>query len=349
MENEIMSEYYRNYLNENGIELTDRQRALMLWFDKQILLDNKLNELEKLLDKTDDELLKDEISKAVKKRREDLEFMKQQTENSVYKLDISARADDLFNSFEDACEFCEHLSTYIKNRGENYCIYKIGIRPGNYYSEHLGQVLFNTDREILGAVNFMKNWGYDSSMTLPPPDFLFEPFPNPFERGDIVRDYRNRNIGVVETSQENWKKILSLGEIFKKQWYYVKGLYKPSDEERKRLIELYPGEMVSSLFESGSVGVCVNFLGDGDIKPDSIQPVYLEKLPLNKKGIPESFDTENNSAEYLLCKISDLLRGERYLGMGIFGSELYHFSKTFMEWAAEKEYSRNIKRRNRNV
>lgn len=61
----------------------------------------------------------------------------------------------------------------------------------------------------------------------------------------------------------------------------------------------------------------IQFLGEESFSHEHIQPIYLEKLPLNEKGIPECLDTKNNINDDLITCVSELMRGEISLNVFI--------------------------------
>lgn len=121
---------------------------------------------------------------------------------------------------------------------------------------------------------------------------------NPFERGDIVRDCRNGKIGIVETSKDEWNDFLKRSENNK-------------------------------AYDFSDAALIVQFLDSESFIHGHIQPIYLDKLPLNQKGIPKCFDTKNNLKEDIICCASELMRGEIQLDI---------FMSIFLEWREEKIY-----------
>lgn len=79
-------------------------------------------------------------------------------------------------------------------------------------------------------------------------EWRFVPLPNPFEYGDVVRSINSNRIGVVKTSQDEWKQLIQTHE---------------------------EGILV---FDYTDASITVDFpQEDGTLSHEHIQPIYLEK------------------------------------------------------------------------
>ncbi len=102
-------------------------------------------------------------------------------------------------------------------------------------------------------------------------------FPHPFEKGDIVKTIHGMEMGVVESSQEEWERLSEL--------------YKKSLEDG---IEL-------DMFMEDTIKV--DFLeSDGRFDHDHVSPIYLERVDMD--SLPDSLD------KTVLKFASGLIRGD---------------------------------------
>lgn len=207
--------------------------------------------------------------------------------------------DTPFDEFDAARDHCKKASIKDKYKIERYCVLSSCDDPSNFKSYYSGGVRFNTNGEIIDA--------WDNEVEYPG-EFTdcFIPFANPFERGDIVRDCISGKIGVVETSQNEWNDYLKRNENNK-------------------------------AYDYSDATLIVQFLDNESFSHSHIQPIYLEKLPLNERNIPICFDIKNNFNEELLCCSSELMRGDIALDA---------FLSNFLEWREERIY-KQIKSRSR--
>lgn len=291
----IPSEYYRNFCRKNKIVFSDREHATMLWDNSSLPLEKKISELEKIASETDDGELKDVIEAWAAYKIKSLETANNPRKGeelylvstSLYGEAVEAR---VFDCFESAQKF---IASFCGDK-TGYMITKVKISDENAAAvgaEYECVVQFDRSGEIIDA------WSY-KSFSLGNVGYDFIPFENPFERGDIVRDCRSGEIGVVETSQEEWKDFLKRNENNK-------------------------------AYDFSDAALIVQFLDEDSFIHEHIQPIYLEKLQLNKKGIPECLDTKNNIKDDLITCVSELMRGEIQLDI---------FMSIFLEWREERIY-----------
>ena len=305
MENFIPSEYYRNFCKENNIAFSDRERAVMIHQNMQLPLIKKIALLEKLAAETSDSELKNEIRSWVEYKNKLLEKMNNhRTSEDFYLVHCCGIpcVNGIFDSLESARKGLEKLSD---DMDDNHIITKEGFFDKN--PSELGYecaVEIDSSGEIISVyepIDISGGIGIKDE---------FIPFANPFKRGDIVRDCRNGKVGIVETSQKKWNDLLKHEENNKAHGFSCASL---------------SVQFLKPFFYDNSSG----------FHQKHIQPIYLEKLPLNEKGIPESFDTKNNLEEDLITCVSELMRG--WISLDVFMS-------IFLEWR-EENIRKNIKRR----
>lgn len=196
-----------------------------------------------------------------------------------------------FDEFEAARKYCEKAAIKKEYDIKKYRILSSGDNANYRKSYYVGGVCFNAENEIIDV--------WDNELRYPNKfTNIFIPFANPFERGDIVRDCISGKIGVVETSQSEWNDYLKQNANNK-------------------------------AYDFSDAALIVQFLDDEGFRHSHIQPIYLEKLPLNEKNIPICFDIKNNFNEDLLCCSSELMRGDIALDA---------FLSIFLEWREERIY-----------
>lgn len=291
----IPSEYYRNFCKKNNIKFTDCERAAMLWDNSSLPLEKKISELEKIASATDDGELKDEIEAWVEYKNKSLKMAKNPCKGKELYLVSTLQHGEaveaqVFDCFENAQKF---IASFCGGK-TGYMIAKVKISDENAATvgaEYECVVEFERSGEVIDSWNYKPfsrgNVGY-----------VFIPFANPFERGDIVRDCRSGKIGVVETSWYEWNDFLKRNENNK-------------------------------AYDFSDAALIVQFLDEDSLIHEHIQPIYLEKLPLNEKGIPKCFDTKNNITDDLITCVSELMRGEIQLDI---------FMSIFLEWREERIY-----------
>lgn len=282
----IPSRFYRDFCVKNNITFTDRELASMVYNDFDMPLITKLEKLEKIALASADGEFKQAIGDRIAKTRRTLDTVCSSENGRVFTTDMDGVP---FDEFEAAQKYCEANS----EKGyeiRKYLVLSSCDDPSDFQKYYVGGVRFNAKNEIIEV------WG---SGVEHPDKFTnsFVPFANPFERGDIVRCCGSGRIGVVETSQSEWRDYLKRAESNKAYDY-----------------------MDSALI--------VQFLEENDLGfiHSHIQPIYLEKLPLNKNGVPECFDVKNKLGEHLICYTSWLLKEECSLDV---------FTSVFLEWREE--------------
>lgn len=289
MDNYIPSEYYWNFCGEKNITFSEREWATIIWNNLSLTLNERLAGFEKLIGKSTDNAFKQAIDAKITYKRDILDLICSSENGRVFMTEI----DDIpFDEFDAARDYCEKAD--IKKHEykiERYCVLSSCDDPSNYKGHYFGGVRFNMNGEIIDA--------WDNEVEYPD-EFTdcFIPFANPFERGDIVRDCISGKIGVVETSQSEWNDYLKRNEN-------------------------------NNAYDYSDATLIVQFLDNEGFSHSHIQPIYLEKLPLNEKNIPICFDIKNNFNEDLLCCSSELMRGDIALDA---------FLSIFLEWREERIY-----------
>lgn len=299
MENFIPSEYYRNFCKENNIVFSDRERAVLLHNNMQLPLAGKIALLEKLAAETSDRELKNEIEAWTEYKSKLLERMKNHRAGEDFYLVyccVIPSVEGIFDSLENAQKALEKLP----DDTENHIITK-----ESFFGENPSELGYECAVEIDSSGEIISVYEpFDVSGGIRIKD-KFITFANPFESGDIVRDCRNGKIGVVETSQKKRNDLPKNGE----------------NNKAHDFSGAFLAVQFLDFFYDNSSGLHMEY----------IQPIYLEKLPLNEKGIPKCFDTKGSFNEYMICCVSRLMKGE---------CSLDTFISVFLEWREEQIYKK---------
>lgn len=288
MDNYIPSEFYRNFCLEKNITFSDYEWSTIIWNSSDMSLNKRLAELEKLAGKSTDNVFKQAIDVITTNTRGAFNRVWSSENGCVF---ITETAGIPFDKFEAARKYCEKADVKKEYDIIKYRILSSVDDTDCYKSYYEGGVRFNAENEIIDV--------WDNEVRYPNKfTNAFIPFPDPFERGDIVRDCISGKIGVVETSQSEWNDYLKRNENNK-------------------------------AYDYSDATLIVQFLDNEGFSHSHIQPIYLEKLPLNEKNIPICFDIKNNFNEDLLCCSSELMRGDIALDA---------FLSIFLEWREERIY-----------
>lgn len=282
----IPSEFYREFCAKNDITFTDRELASMVYNDFDMPLNAKLSKLEKIALATADGEFKQAIGDRIAKTRRTLDMVCSSESGRVFIADMDNAP---YDNFEAAQKYCQAANPETGYEIKQYIVLSSCGDPSNL-KHYVGGVRFNAKNKIMNV--------WDNGVEYPDKfTDSFVPFVNPFERGDIVRCCNSGKIGVVEDSQRGWSDHLKRAENNKAYDY-----------------------MDSALI--------VQFLEENDLVfiHSHVQPIYLEKLQLNKNGVPKCFDVKSRLGEHLICYTSWLLKEECSLDV---------FTSVFLEWREE--------------
>lgn len=212
-----ISEYMRNWYEEQGIVFTDFERATIFW-TSYLPLEEQLEALREIADTTGDEGLKAQIEErmaheAALKR----EFFDNGAKNSVYILTSEDHTcgTRYFSTVERAVAYGKAYSETAFTVGkkrldvetnelacEGTCTYS---PSGSFVSFQVSGCLFydkNNPNDMHGKPD-----RFEKHLLFPK---------HPFHRGDIVRLERKRQLGIVETSQN--RKSSSFVDNFVDNW-----------------------------------------------------------------------------------------------------------------------------------
>lgn len=257
----VPSEFIRKYYNENGITLSDRERAAIIINLSTLPMENELAELEKIAAETADGELRSDIENFTRERRAAVESVMRKDDGYVYSIKYWGETPTLFYDFETAKSFADH------SKKESYEIEKIKITGQNKQPtahDLFGALYFNSSGELKGV--WTDKFLYFKQLS----DSII-PIVDPFERGDIVINWATKEIGIVETSQKQWRELIG-------------------SPDRSVLYGVETSNITVSSFIPE-----IGFIGGG------ICPIFLEKI--------ENFDKDDPETK-LLLEASAVLRGE---------------------------------------
>lgn len=206
MVNLPISDYIKNYYRKHNVVLDDFTQAVIIASEPQKWLDwsKKLSILREIAENTEDEGLKLQIRDHIAyKLREKAWFMDNQSGRYGYSCTFG-----VFTTFDEAIE-CE------KQNGESE------IEIIKYDKSLKGLVPFEATIAAQGiwdkdGTTIFQLWSY--TLEESPKDTygkkkrfdenIVIPCVYPFDRGDIVRDIRTGEIGVLQTSREDWECLI---------------------------------------------------------------------------------------------------------------------------------------------
>lgn len=126
----IPSCYIRDELSKNGFQLSDANKATMIWNDEQLSYSEKLTELQKLCDSTDDEILKQQLRQRLDYESKKLERIKDNSSGLyIYVFDDHHNINhNYFLSYEIAILF---VRKYLSRGNFTCALHKIKIISGS--------------------------------------------------------------------------------------------------------------------------------------------------------------------------------------------------------------------------
>ncbi len=329
MENYIPSEYYRNFCEGNNITFTDREIAVMLRNNTRLPLLTKIAALKKLASETKDEVLKSDITAWEEFTNELLKRMRVHRRGEAFysvSCIYGASTGNIFDSLESALKWLEN---HPDEFGEHI------IAKQGYFSEGTSELEYDCAVEINRAREIVSVYEpYDVKPTVVEKN-EFIPFANPFERGDIVRDSRNGNVGVVETEREDWMEFLN--DCEKANIPYNSVLKDIPDNNGVKIRSAVFSKRKHKRFNFSLSGLDIVFAEknslsrSGTINKEIVQPIYLEKLTENELRALLEFDKNIITNNEMICRISDLF---------CYRIGLAAFSKVLIQWSIQKKYGK---------
>ena len=300
----------RGYMERNGLEFTDFEKAALIYHSGLPVL-RVLELLERLAEKTEDALLKEQILARLASERLDMEAFRDNDGGYVYA--VEALEDDepyicgYFAAFDPAyahgmkqgCVFEIQKFQIVGFNGQEAKRSKGYFNPNLMDSPTVKECI--TEHDYCGFSEATARYGSDGTLEyfwsseIERPDeevisvlydlsrfenaFIY--ISNPFERGDIVQLTTVREShGIVATSQREWKKFLEQVKTWKKK-----------------------------NVDFSDASITVDFLQDnGKIAHSHVNPAFLEKFEPRKGDIDYDILTAARAVrqdectfDYFLC------------------------------------------------
>ena len=206
----IPSETVRNYVLETGWTFTDKEKAALLYHNNRLLREQQ-SYLRDLGNKTTDEELKEQIISHLRWEEQALQAFKENKDRRcIYILKVREDGGYWDGEYLPCGYFFDWEAAFVfGSRGkspfeiEKYLV--DGVKEfddGTCYHNSIAEARFNEDGEMICvSSNEIPDIEQDNHHFT---EMYFE-VPNPFEQGDIVKT-RWGGYGIVETSQDEWKK-----------------------------------------------------------------------------------------------------------------------------------------------
>jgi hypothetical protein len=301
----IPSEYVREYVRKTNWTFTDAQKASLL-VNGELTLKEMYPRLRELKEHTEDEELRGQLAMYLDHKEKNLAaFRDNSSRNSIYLVKIrdEDEQDKPYAHIHPGGYFfnLEMAYAYGKKEKQPFLIEKHLVgdvktdrEDGEEYQDiGLGDMTFDKD----GEADYFEGWEvpYENKPhTLEFFEDAFYEVPYPFERGDIVRLVGTEDYGIVDVSQEDWKKWVLRCQEYKRQ---QKG----------------SGPDFTDAY------VRVEFLNDdGTFSHGHINPILLELHQLDEKCF-----NDYGPRDQLLLEASAIQRGKGGLDDLYFGGMVY--------------------------
>ena len=216
----IVSKTLQNYMQENNLFFTLKELAAIT-YNSNMPQFWKMERLDAIAKQTDDESLKKQIKELNELEMFQIQTHYQENESSFYLLynyETHGLEGIYLNS--NAAEKAG-MELGVGYRIEKYNLKNpkvlVGYSKSGFFEKEVDDLpaeswqFFDKKGNLLSFYSSAKNksneemndifYGEDHFQTSP----VY--FPNPFEKGDIVRSISTGTVGVVETSQETWRKL----------------------------------------------------------------------------------------------------------------------------------------------
>lgn len=282
---DFISKDVQDYMKENNIQFTDWEKAVLI-YNSDLPVEEMHRRLEKLMESTDDEVVREQVSERLAIEREDLAAFRENTKGYVYAVESYEYENEPYicGYFADAesayahglkqqCKFKIEKHRIVGLDGMKPKISKIYMNPymaRDRESEPVVREYEDDDGHEEAALTYDQEgvllyyWSdeiersdeKELELSFNPQRFenaFLSRMPNPFERGDIVRITGDKSHGIVESSQEGWKDFLARVEA---------GLY----------------------VDFIDASITVEFIREnGKISHDHIHPIFLERYEPQKE------------------------------------------------------------------
>ena len=293
----IKSKYVREYVEKTGFKLSDMDFATIA-YHSDLSIPEKHSKLREISNKTQDMQLKKQIEERLAFDEKSLRQFAENDGTCFYEVsarttpEINAGVDTkgYFSSFEMAMECAKRQGVAVDiNKYQLLDMCEKIILP------FCSKYAYEVDEDDFGG-NKIASFTYDANGTLesfwtyemPKEErdkvgedwggtrfeSRFMIMPNPFEKGDIVRELYadgNDKVGIVATSQDEWESDLQ----------YIQEL------QEQKLVFNYVDTYFDVLF----------FENDGSFSKEHIAPIYLEKVEENN-----AFDVLRHVLKTLLLR-----------------------------------------------
>ena len=205
MKEVIISQDYRNYLQKQGISLSDWDRATLIFNHKRFGFQEKLEALKELGEATSDDILKKQIDQRVAQDNRMLQLFKENTGNAYYILEIICEGEHeeigIYQSFDAASDAGKEEKTdFIIVKECFSCKKKSGADQGVF-----GYIEFNS-KGIIG--NQYQLYGYPGDTDLYDKSRFenrYVDLPLLFRQGDMVKIAGTEIYGIVSGIQNGFQ------------------------------------------------------------------------------------------------------------------------------------------------
>lgn len=232
MKNLIPSKDVREYLASINYELTDFQKATLIWNTHYDSLDEQLNAIMKIAIFTDSMDLREQIGERILFEKDSIKKFQETTSDCIYVVYDEDDSDTgHFTHYDTARQFC--VDNGYKNiqkrllikdtnipqvrpngRWNPYISPELNIEIEKYDGQSLGSITFNDKYEIRRIWSNEMPIKREKQVDSFNPD-RFEsayteiPFSlSNFKEGTIVHDLRSDRYGVISTTTEEWEKYM---------------------------------------------------------------------------------------------------------------------------------------------
>lgn len=286
----IPSKDVRKYIEQTGRTFTDFEKAAIL-YQLNLPFEKMQSELKRIMETTDDEMLKQQISERIEYNLSCVNYFKDNTEGYIYAVQSYEYEEPYISGYfsnpdlayshgkKKKCKFDIEKYPIIGANGAEPFKPRAYINPylfdsvepekyieeQEYDGEYIASFHFNEDGILLdfcsSEMEYANQKVYLRVENFDPSRFenTYLDVPNPFEKGDIVKLTTDGSYGIVDTSQEEWNRY----------------------NEKIKLSEY--ADFVDST-------ITIKFISeDGSVDHEHINPMFLEKCELPEGNLKERF------------------------------------------------------------